>query len=216
MFNARDAAKCEEKDPSMNMSPRELLMLGAVKCCKSKEPDQTVCKADKCQFGLQKCFALHGDFAAAEKKFTNPKAMEKDKDGKPQGNCGLAIKNKVEGKACCTYGMKALATCLTKEVGDIKLCKGKWNGILHDEKLFDHITTKMGAFGAGGYCAQFNFTTTTHPTTTTAVGKGDDKGKDDDKGTGGDKGFREEVEVVSDASSFFISALATAIATAIV
>ena len=168
MFNVRDAAKCEEKDPSTDISRRELLMLGAIKCCKSKEPDQTVCKADKCQFGLQKCLALHGDFTAAEKNFTNPKAMEKDKDGKPQGNCGLAIKNKVEGKACCTSGMKAMTTCLPKEVGDIKLCKDNWN------KTFDYVTAAMGAFKTGGYCAPT-------PNTTAAATKGDDKGKGDDK-----------------------------------
>merc|ERR1719201_3246468 len=85
MFNTPNPAKCNQKMSNGGHPPSIMLAIGASKCCKSKEPDQTVCKADKCIFGLQKCLSLHDDFTAAEKNFTDPKAMEVVSKGLKKG-----------------------------------------------------------------------------------------------------------------------------------
>jgi hypothetical protein len=136
------------------------------------EMDQTVCKMDKCEFGMYKCSLQHNDFGDINDKLTDPKAMERDTEtGESYPSCIEAIKNHVDqGKACCTVGMKAMGTCIPKEVGDVKLCKDKWIKMeaFKDENFPDQVNTVIGAFQKGGFCAKVN----PNPTTgTTAAAK---------------------------------------------
>ena len=122
------------------------------------EMDQTVCKMDKCEFGMYKCSLQHTDFGDINDKLTDPKAMEKDTEtGESYPSCIEAIKNHVDqGKACCTVGMKAMGTCIPKEVGDHKVCKDKWIKAFNSETLPDQVNTILGAFQKGGFCAKVN------------------------------------------------------------
>ena len=142
--------------------------LGAQTCCKSGEMDQSVCKVDKCELAVYECNKHAADFMAAQQKLTHPKAVEKDEHG-THGSCSLAIKNRVDqGKGCCTYGMKALGACITKKVGNIKLCKDKWNKVF-GKKFHDQAEPLITAFNAGGFCAKVN-PNPTKGTTTAAKG----------------------------------------------
>ena len=112
------------------------------------EMDQTVCKVDKCKFGLYKCSTQHYDFGDIHDKLMV--------SGKPYPGCIGAIKNRVDqGKACCTVGMKALGTCIPKEVGDHKVCKDKWIKAGQDE-VYDEVNIIIEAFQKGGFCAKVN------------------------------------------------------------
>merc|ERR1719460_223383 len=105
---------------------------GMSHCC--EEGDDKICcnlpatKSDNCVSGMMKCMHTHGGkMEAIEKKLTNPKAMERDDDGKMSGSCPTAIKNRVEGVLCCAAEMETIVTCVQKEVGDYKACEDSWN-----------------------------------------------------------------------------------------
>ena len=155
-FDVDNPSQCNKPKAGMQggTTQGQMLMQGALMCCKSKVADQSVCKVDKCLFGPSKCLGLHNDFAAIEEKLTDPKAMEKDEDGEVSGSCAKAILNNVEGALCCTAGMKQLSTCVPSEVGDITSCKDTWNNAIEPDfsDKFDAITK---AFTPGGYCTAF-------------------------------------------------------------
>ena len=86
-FDVDDPSECDKpKHPGESSTPADFLASGAAMCCKSKEVDQRVCKSNKCVAGMMKCFSMHGDFEKAESKITNPKAIERDDDGKLKGD----------------------------------------------------------------------------------------------------------------------------------
>ena len=149
MYKRQECDKAKEgADGATNA---ELLVHGAVTCCKSKALDQSVCKVDKCIFGMSKCMILHNDFSPVEDKLTDPKAMEVDENGKSKGDCGTAILNKVEGALCCTAGMKQMSTCVPSEVGDMASCKDTWNNAF-EPNFYDKAEAIKSAYAAGGYC----------------------------------------------------------------
>ena len=155
MFDITDPSKCNRPMPEhQGSTPVQFLAMGAAMCCKSKEIDQTVCQVDKCVAGMTKCFMMHNDFDDAAKKITNPKGMKKDDDGKLEGDCAVAITNRVEGALCCTAGMRQLTTtCVPKEVGDHRVCKDSWNKAFVDPTFFDTAEAIIAAFQPGGYCS---------------------------------------------------------------
>ena len=118
--------------------------------------DVTNTITDNCISGFSNCFISHNDFSSAENKLTNPKAMDKDENGNLYGNCATAILNRVEGELCCTAGMKQLAACVPKEVGDYTLCKNSWN-TAYESNFYDKAQAIITAFKAdiGGYCASY-------------------------------------------------------------
>ena len=155
LFDVDDPSKCDKpKYPGENSTAVDFLVSGALMCCKSKEVDQTVCKSDKCVFGMMKCMATHGDkLEIIEKKLTNPKAMQTDDDGEMSGSCPTAIKNRVEGALCCTAEMNNTVACVRREVGDYKVCEDSWNKAFDDLDFFDTAKAVMESFTTGGYCA---------------------------------------------------------------
>ena len=167
MFDITDPSKCNRPMPEhQGSTPVQFLAMGAAMCCKSKEIDQTVCQVDKCVAGMTKCFMMHNDFDDAAKKITNPKGMKKDDDGKLEGDCAVAITNRVEGALCCTAGMRQLTTtCVPKELGegDHRQCKDSWNKMFDDPTFYDQAEAIIAAFQPGGYCDGFNANPTTRP-----------------------------------------------------
>jgi len=156
LFHFDDSAKCDKPKVGTDggTSPARMLMAGALMCCKSKAADQSVCKVDKCVFGMSKCLGLHNDFAANEEKLTDPKAMDVDENGERHGNCAKAILNGVEGALCCTAGMKQITMCVYKEVGDIDSCKDSWNTAFEPD-FYDRADAITKSFKPGGYCTAF-------------------------------------------------------------
>ena len=155
LFDVDNSAQCDKaKEGADGTTNAELLVHGALMCCKSKEPDQSFCKRDKCVSGMMKCMHTLGDkMEAIEEKLTNPKAMERDDDGQMRGSCPIAIKNRVEGALCCGAEMKNMAACVQREVGDYKECEDSWNKAFESADFFDTATAVMESFDTGGYCA---------------------------------------------------------------
>ena len=151
-FQVDDASECDKaKEGADGATNAELLVHGAVTCCKSKALDQSVCKVDKCIFGMSKCMILHNDFSAVEDKLTDPKALEVDENDESYGSCPKAILNKVEGALCCTAGMKQMSTCVPSEVGDMASCKDTWKKAFEAD-FYDKAEAIVNAFKSGGYC----------------------------------------------------------------
>ena len=168
-FDVNKPSQCHKPMPGMDgkTTPAHILAMGAAMCCKSKAVDESVCKADKCVSGAALCLALHNDFGDAEKKLTHPKAMQMNDDGNPAGDCAVAIMNRVEGKLCCTAGMRQMAACVPREVGDYMLCKDSWNKAF-EPNYFDKAEAVMAAFQPGGYCISQHTTPITGPSTRSA------------------------------------------------
>ena len=162
-FNVDDPAECNKpKHPETDdhSTPAYFLAHGAVKCCKSQKPDQTVCKVDKCVSGMMKCFESHAhEIEASEKKLTNPKAMDENDEGEMEGSCPVAILNRVEGALCCTAAMEKMIMCVSREVGDYKVCKESWDKAFEPD-FFQHAEAVMESFKTGGYCASIDFNAT--------------------------------------------------------
>ena len=165
-FHVDDPSQCDKAMAGTGgeTTHAQILMYGALMCCKSKVADQSVCKVDKCVLGMSKCLGLHNDFAAIEEKLTDPKAMEKDEKGESYGSCAKAILNSVEGALCCTAGMKQITMCAHKEVGDIDSCKDSWNTAFEAD-FHDKADAITKSFQPGGYCTAF--LTSSSPATST-------------------------------------------------
>ena len=167
-FDVDDSSQCDKAKAGLDggTTQGQMLMMGALMCCKSKAADESVCKVDKCVFGPSKCLSLHNDFAAVEEKLTDPKAMEVDEDGELYGSCPKAILNSVEGTLCCTAGMEQMSTCVSSEVGDITSCKDTWNSAFESD-FYDKAEAIKNAFVAGGYCTVASKVNRSPPLTST-------------------------------------------------
>ena len=152
LFDITDPSECEIPNPDFGyVTPLQVLIGGAGKCCKSKKVDQSVCKMNECVSAMSLCFTLHNDIEDVSKQITNPKGMEKNDEGKMEGDCALAILNGVEGELCCTGGMKQLPACVRKQLGDYTSCEDSWNAAF-EPRFFDKAVAIDKAFQAGGYC----------------------------------------------------------------
>ena len=171
-FTLKDPSKCDKPNWKIDTqnSRGQLLLLGAEKCCKSKDVDQTICQFDKCLTGMVKCLGKHYDFVRKAKDITDPKGMQANDEGQYEGDCSLAILNRVEGELCCTPGMKELPACVKREVGDYTLCKDSWN-TFYEPTFFQKAVAVEKAFKTGGYCTGFDTTTvrTTTPIPTSST-----------------------------------------------
>ena len=155
-FANSDASKCDKPMSGLEFkqSARLILTFAAFQCCKSKQVDQTVCKADKCVYGLLKCAEhreLNAEVQKASKELTNAKAMKKDRNGKLIGDCSVALKNRVEGQICCPVLAK-VAACITNQAGTTEKCKSSWDKNF-PPTLSNLYTIIVGAFETGGYCS---------------------------------------------------------------
>ena len=166
-FDVENPSQCDKAMTGTGggITQGQMLTHGAYMCCKSKAADQSVCKVDKCVFGMTKCLSSHYvEFAAIEEKLTDPKAMEKDADGEVSGSCAKAIMNSVEGALCCTAGMEQMSTCLASEVGDMTSCKDAWNTAFESD-FSDKVEAIVNSVKPGGYCTAF--LTSSSPATST-------------------------------------------------
>ena len=161
IFYIKNSSECNKPRREFGgTTPANILAHEAPICCKSKRVDQSVCKVDTCVSAMAFCLALHNDFEDAEEKLTDPRAMDTDEDGNRYGSCSTAILNRVEGELCCTAGMKQLAACVPKEVGDYTLCKDSWNNAFEPD-FYATGEAVMEAFQPGGYCMSETASTTT-------------------------------------------------------
>ena len=163
-FDVDDPSECNKsKDPDMGEhgTPAHFIAHGALKCCKSKKVDQSVCKIDKCVSGMMKCMDSHGHkIERFEKQLTHPKAMDENEEGILEGSCPIAIFNRVEGTLCCTAAMKEMTMCVSREVGNYTVCKESWDKFFEPD-FFAHAEAVMESFKAGGYCSSFGPNPTT-------------------------------------------------------
>ena len=157
-FDVKDPSGCDKpNDPNMGKyaTPVFFLSYGAVNCCKSQKVDQTVCKVDKCLSGVSKCFGQHvTEVEAIEEQLKDAKAMEMNEEGDMEGNCLTALFNRVEGALCCSTAMDKMTGCISKEVGDYRMCRDVWDKAYGPDH-FKKAEAAIQSFKAGGYCTSF-------------------------------------------------------------
>ena len=167
-FDITDSSECSKSMSSGGPTWAQMLALGAARCCKSGEVDDTFCKFDnKCLSGATKCMAAYGEeLQSVNAKVMDPRGMRKDSEGNSEGDCVVATKNRVEGALCCPV-LRKMAPCMTKEVPDYTKCKAEFTKNF-GPYFYDETDVIMNSFKSGGYCdaTKTTFTTPKPPSAT--------------------------------------------------